>query len=146
MSRPLYETQHDLDNELDVIQRVEDLWNCKCIKLPIKYKLDFAILREDFIASWMEIKSPKYSMADFARFGGFFISLEKWQAARQLYETTGLPFIMIVNAIDGIWYSAVQDFDDVKGFRFRGRKDRDDWQDMEPCAVLWIKNFRQLGR
>ena len=60
--RPLYETSADLNGEADVAKMLEDKWNCKFVKLPIRYHLDFVISRNDVALAYAELKIRKYSM------------------------------------------------------------------------------------
>ncbi len=46
MTRPYYETEQDLQNERDVAKIIEEVHNCKLIKMPIKLSLDFMAVRD----------------------------------------------------------------------------------------------------
>jgi hypothetical protein len=143
MARAYYETSKDLDKEKQIAQILNDSWNCTLSKIPVKYHLDYVIERDEKIVGFCELKSPNYSLADFKRFGGFFISLDKFMSAKKLNETTGLPCIIVINALDGIWYATFHDAE-ITSFKVKGRKDRGDWQDIEPCAVLNTEQFKLL--
>jgi len=44
VSRPIYETQADLDNEAKVRKFLSSEWECRFIKLnPVKWKVDFLV-------------------------------------------------------------------------------------------------------
>ena len=143
MSRPQYETGKDLDKEKQVSAILGSAWSCTFIKMPIKYHLDYAMLRDENIQGFCELKSPNYALADFTRFGGFFISLDKFMSAKKLNDATGLPCMIVLNALDGVWYTTFHDAK-LTSIKMKGRKDRGDWQDMEPCAVLDTSQFKIL--
>jgi len=143
MSRPQYETSKDLDCEKQLSTILSQAWSCSFVKMPIKYHLDYAMLRDEKIVGFCEMKSPNYSLADFKRFGGFFISLDKFMSANKLNETTKLPCMIVLNALDGVWYTTFHDAR-FHSFKIKGRKDRNDWQDMEPCVVLDTDQFKLL--
>lgn len=141
--RPMYETKVDLDNEQTAIKVAEKKWQCEMAKLPIRYHLDFVAKRGDKAVAFCEVKTRNYTMEKIGQMGGYLMSIGKWSAAKQLHDATGLPFILIVRTIDGIWYSSFKEFtpDDVL---VRGRTDRNDWQDIEPCVLLDVSKFTKL--
>lgn len=147
MSRPMYEQAADLTKEQDVVGLLEEAWQCRMSKLPIQYKLDYAIrnLDEPHIAAFAEIKVRNYTLAQIQAWGGYMISLAKWQAGLHLVQTTNLPFYLVVKTTDGLYYfgvnNLVHDADTLhklldKKIVFAGRQDRGDWQDMEPCVLI----------
>lgn len=135
MTRPQYETQRDLLNEREAISAIEAKFNCVAEKIPKRMKLDYALSREEAIAAFSEVKTVKYNIEDYVRFGGYFISLEKWQSARHLYETTGKPFVLCLNTPKGIYYAVFKDFTQ-SNFKMGGRKDRNDPDDWEPLVII----------
>jgi hypothetical protein len=141
--RPLYETKEDLSRETYVMKAVEKAWNCTMVKLPIRYHLDYVAKRGDRAVAFCEVKTRKYSMAQIDSFGGYLMSIGKWSSAESLHRASGLPFSLIVHVTDGIYFSTFKEFipDDVL---VRGRTDRDDWQDIEPCVLLNTKRFTKL--
>jgi hypothetical protein len=144
MSRPIYESKQDLDREKQLSTILSEAWSCSFVKMPIKYHLDYAMLRDEKIVGFCEMKSPNYSLADFRRFGGFFISLDKFMSSNKLNGTTMLPCFIVLNALDGVWYASFHDAK-LTAIKMKGRKDRNDWQDMEPCVVLDTDQFKLLG-
>ncbi|CAB4133834.1 hypothetical protein UFOVP263_18 [uncultured Caudovirales phage] len=143
MTRAYYETASDLDKEKTVAEILNTAWKCSLTKMPVKYHLDYVIIRDDKIVGFCELKSPNYSLADFKRFGGFFISLDKFMNAKKMNEATGLPCFIVINALDGLWYATFHNAN-ITYFKVKGRKDRNDWQDIEPCAVLDTEQFKLL--
>jgi hypothetical protein len=143
MNRPYYEKPSDLSKENKIAEVLKSAWNCDLVKMPIKYHLDYSIVKDDKISAFCELKSPNYALSDFKRFGGFFISLDKFMSAKKLNETTGLPCIIVIYALDGIWYSTFHNAK-ITSFKVKGRKDRSDSQDIEPCAILDTDQFKLL--
>ena len=141
MGRPLYETGSDLDRETSVVQVLEKAWNCTMSKLPIRYHLDFVIQRNGKAVAFCEVKTRNYTMAQIDSFGGYLMSIGKWSSAESLSRASGLPFVLVVKATDGLYHATFRDFkpDDVL---VRGRTDRGDWQDIEPCVLLNTNRFK----
>lgn len=147
MNRPIYETSADLVRETEIIGVVEQSWNCKATKLPIKYHLDYVFTRSDQAVGFCEIKTRKYTMDHLDKLGGYMLSLDKWMAGIRMSEATNLPFVLIVKTQDALYYSMFGKnhnpftTDDV---RIMGRIDRNDWQDIEPCVVIRADKFKKL--
>ena len=143
MNRPLYESNTDLNNEQYVAQKIGTAWGCEFKKMPIRYHLDFVLTKGDKAVAFCEVKSRNYTMQRIDEMGGYLMSIGKWSAAKNLSEASGLPFILVARTLDGIWYTVVKDFkpDDVL---VRGRTDRNDWQDIEPCVLLKCERFKKL--
>ena len=109
--------------------------------MPIKYGLDYTFTRNKEIAGFCEIKCLNYELAQFDRMsGGYFISMGKFISAKTLVEFTKLPFFLVLKTKDGIWYRKFTQFEGLK-FVVNGRKDRNDWQDVEPMVLLETKLF-----
>ena len=144
MSRPLYENLTNLANEREVALYLEEIWKCEAVKLPIKYGLDYSFRRNNTLFGFCEIKCLNYELSQFDRMsGGYFISLNKFMSAKSLVEFTSLPFFLILDLPDGIWFRQFVKFDNLK-FVVNGRKDRDDWQDVEPMVLLETNLFKKI--
>ena len=141
--RPLYETAADLMGEVSVAKTLASLWDCEFVKLPLRYHLDFVVTRNGRAVAYAELKTRNYSMADIDKMGGYLMSIGKWSAAKQLCDASLLPFVLIVKTLDGLYRSSFTEFipDDVL---VRGRTDRNDWQDIEPCVLLNTKRFKRI--
>lgn len=144
INRPLYESPDDLRNEQDVAQALGRIWYCHFVKLPLRYHVDFAILRDKELSAWSELKVRNYSMSQIHRMGGYMLSLGKWSEARRLYDNSKLPFVLVVKTTDGLWYHTTEDFEH-DGVAIMGRTDRNDWQDVEPCVILQTNRFKQVS-
>jgi hypothetical protein len=144
--RPLYETDADLGSEQEVADMLSVRWKCNFHKMPIRYHLDFVLTRGDKAVAYAEVKTRNYTMEKIGEMGGYLMSIGKWSAAKQLSEASRLPFILIVRTLDGL-YSSI--FNHADGFipddvLVRGRTDRNDWQDIEPCVLLNTNKFTRI--
>ena len=142
--RPMYETPESLAKELATANKVASLWNCTAFKLPMKYGLDFAFIKAKHIAAFVELKSVNYTMDDFKHFGGYGLSLHKWNAAKAICETTGKPFCLIVTTSDNkTWYAEYSKFE-IMATVIGGTSQRNDWQDIEPWVLINTYNFNEI--
>jgi hypothetical protein len=84
-------------------------------------------------------------MAKIGQFGGYLLSLGKWMAAKQISESSDLPFFLVVKTTDAVYYAEFRTgFFQPDDVLVRGRKDRDDWQDIEPCVLLDVNKFKKF--
>lgn len=145
MNRKLYESPENLEKERAVALFLEEKWKCEAVKMPIKYGLDYTFRRNKELVGFCEIKCLNYELSQFDTMSnGYFISLGKFMSAKSLVEFTKLPFFLVLNTIDGIYYRKFTEFDNLK-FTVNGRKDREDWQDVEPMVLLETALFTKLA-
>lgn len=134
--RRLYETPADRAAEQVVIDVLCKRWECEWWKLPLTYRLDYALTSsDDEVKAWLEIKcrSKKEDIK---------LSLHKVMAGLELSRVTGLPFLLAVAFRDEIYWRPVsQEKWDIVMW---GRVDRKDWQDTEPMAVFPLESFKHL--
>jgi len=138
--RPLYETGDDRTRETTFVEKLCVAWHCDARKLPMHYRLDFAMLRDGIIRAFLEIKVRKYTK-DY--FGTYMVSMAKVLAAREYSGFAGVPSLLAVRWTDGAGFIALSD---LKSFElgFGGREDRGDSQDMEPVVFIPTGDFRDL--
>lgn len=141
--RPLYETDKDLEKERTLALFFENIFECKLKKLPIRYHLDFAIERQDFIVGFLEVKVRNQTFDQIANMGGYRISFAKWCAAEEMCRVAGVSFILLVGFSDQVRYVRITNFKH-DGLVWWGRQDRGDLQDMEPAAVINMDKFVRL--
>ena len=145
MNRKLYESAENLDKERDVALFLEEKWKCEAVKMPIKYGLDYTFRRNKELVGFCEIKCLNYELSQFDRMsGGYFISLGKFMSAKSLVEFTKLPFFLVLDTNDGIYYRKFTNFENLR-FTVNGRKDRSDWQDVEPMVLLETDLFTKMA-
>lgn len=140
--RPLYESPDDLEREVELASMVAPIWKCEFRKMPIQYKIDFALERNGLIRAFCEIKIRNYSMAQIDSMGGYKLSLAKFLSGESLAKQTGLPFVLLIGTTDGIWHRTRKTIDPLPmAISMWGRGDRNDPQDYEPCIVIPTKEF-----
>lgn len=144
MNRKLYESAENLDKERSVALFLEEKWKCEAVKMPIKYGLDYTFRRNKELVGFCEIKCLNYELSQFDRMSdGYFISLGKFMSAKSLVEFTKLPFFLVLDTTDGIYYRKFTNFENLR-FTVNGRKDRSDWQDVEPMVLLETALFTKM--
>jgi hypothetical protein len=136
--RPIYERPANLKDERDAIPKIERLWGCSLVKLPIAYNLDFAAVRDGRVVAWIEFKR-RHRL--FGAFADVFLSVQKLRTAHQLESVSKAGSFFVVQ-FDDVLVSAP-----ILGewpIEIRGRTDRGDWQDLEPVARIPTSAFRIL--
>ena len=139
MTRKMYESKDNLEKEKNVLRHMSVKWDVSYSKLPISYKLDYSMYRNDKLCGFAEVKCRKNSMNDFST---YIISLSKVMKARRLASVTGTKSVLIVSWSDATgWINLFSDFEVKQG----GRSDRDDWQDQEPVCHFQISEFKIIS-
>jgi len=138
--RPLYETKEDIGRERSFVEDVCTAWKCEAKKLPIHYKLDFALMRDDIVRAFLETKVRNYAR-DY--FDTYMISMAKVLSAREYSAFADVPSLLAVRWSDGDGFIDLHSMKDFE-IGFGGRADRNDSQDMEPVVFIPIENFRRL--
>ena len=143
MPRPMYETPKDLHREQEILQRVCTAWNCEAQKLPISYKLDYAICKAGDISGFVEIK---HRHTNWGSFPDIMLSLSKFTAASLLYEVTRKPCLFVVGTDDGqVHWCHLHHGDPTLELRFGGRTTNTrDQADIEPVYHIPNHLFAKL--
>ena len=147
MGRKYYETEEDLKRERNVADFIESKWDCKCMKLSFKDKLDFAIVRQGKIKAWIEIKCrniKKQLEGDLGYpYEKYMISMSKINAGIRLSKETDKPFYLIVKFDNGIFYyePKKEDLDLEWGGRIQTQRDEGD---LEPVYKICNRNFKEI--
>jgi hypothetical protein len=139
-ARPLYETEEDRGREGSFIEAICTAWQCEARKLPIHYKLDFALLRDGIVRAFLETKVRNYARNYFDM---YMISMAKVLSAREYSAFTNVPSLLAVRWNDGDGFIDLHSMKDFE-IGFGGRADRGDSQDMEPVVFIPIENFGRL--
>ena len=139
--RPRYETEEDLSREGEFSRIASEKFRCTFQKMPVRYGLDYAAIRDGKIVGFAEMKIRTNSAYAYPT---YMISLTKMMAARDLWQVTGLRSFLMVMWSDAWGYTRLSGvFDDLT---FNGRSDRADWQDMEPVMLINMERFRIAKR
>ena len=136
--RPIYENGATLAAEEATIRRVADRWGVTFQKLPIQYRVDWALIRDGKVACWCECKRRHNNKG---KYPSLMLSLSKVTHGLELARQTGLPFLVVVEWDDALAYWKA---DRISGVRLGGRVDRGDWQDVEPVVDIGIELFTEL--
>jgi len=140
MSRPIYESQHDRDNETAVMHALAHVWRCAGERLKPFYEVDAAFEDGKGIRAFAEIKRRHYDMDEMDAMGGVLLSAHKFAAGCALHAATGVPVLFVVAADDGIYWAGVMPARH-DGVRMGGRYDRQDKNDREPCVLIKKHRF-----
>jgi|TARA_R100000963_G_C4629283_1_gene94769 hypothetical protein len=138
--RLIYEKPEDIVAERTALDKACEVWKCVAEKLPMKYELDYLLLREGKGVAWLEIKSRTNTRLAYPT---YMISLGKIMAARRLSEASQLPSFLLIQWSDACGYIRI---DSLLDFRTAvgGRTDRGDEQDIEPVAMIPVGEFALL--
>ena len=141
--RPIYETAKDRKIEQAIINELSDAWKIFYQKLPIKHRLDFALLDDRRnVTSWAEVKRRDN---DSTTYDTYMLSLDKYMSGMKLFKLTGLPFFLIVKFTDGLYYCEMSLLSYAQmTISFGGRTDRADSQDVEPCVFFDTNLFKKV--
>ena len=138
-ARPLYESQQDLLRERDVADQLSYRWNCEIYKMPVRYQIDWAMLRGGELKAFAELKIRNNEIG---RYETFMISLGKWVYGNQLSVISGVPFLVVVRWSDGLfWHEAGTAPITIS---MGGRFDRNDSQDFEPMVHISTSAFKRI--
>lgn len=134
--RPMYEDDDSLSAEKAVVTKLCDTWGMDAAKLPIAYNVDYALFKDEKLRCWLEVKCRNCSISQYET---YFISSKKITNGINLSESTGQAFILAVQWNDALgWIKITKDVFDI---RIGGRRDRHDWQDIEPMAHFKTCDF-----
>ena len=144
--RPLYETEADRTVEREAIEKLASAWGLDFAKMKISSVIDFALLDGKKVVAVAEVKGRNYSSADIERFGGLILSAGKMLAAQGWVALLRVPFVLVVRLADGLFYMVIEPGGDWPelSVEMAGRKDRNDWQDIEPCCLIPMSLFKRI--
>lgn len=120
-------------------------WGCKLIKMQPHYAVDFAVIRNNKVVGWLELKNRK---GNWLKYPTYMIGLKKWlnclNLARAKYVE--LPFILAVRADDGAHYLNITELPSETNFKIEvaGTTKRGFKEDIEPCVFIPKNIFRKI--
>jgi hypothetical protein len=136
---PRYETAADLQNERVVADALA-AHGYEVIKLPIQYRLDWLLRRNNQPIGFAEVKARKCNLNTYPT---VMISLSKVIHAQMLTQATGLPCYLILFYRDCI---ARLNFSDDFAVNPGGRADRDDPEDQDVCAYYPVTRLTKISQ
>jgi len=136
----IYETQFDLEIERKVANTLATIWNCEVQKMPLDYRLDWIFLKNKKPVAVAELKNRNCNKDHFPT---LMLTVKKWMAGKALAVEMGIPFLVIINWQDGLFWckAGVEKLE----YAFNGRKDRGDPNDLSPMVFLPISKFKKIG-
>lgn len=142
MSRPLYESQADRDNEAKVAAAIARKYLMVEHHLPRFYHADYMFFRNWQVALVAEVKCRKHA---FGTYTTYMISLLKVMRTRELAAFCAVKALLFIQYYDRLVFVDLNDdrnsqWDIVWG----GRTDRNDDQDQEPVMLIPMEHFKEI--
>lgn len=142
MSRPLYETEQDRENERRLAEMIGAKYNYKFVKMPIKLSLDYMLTQDGVAKAFMEMRQRRTPMH---KYPTYMISLYKVIMASQLTQTTGLPCYLAVQWSDKAGICKLPPHIAPLSVAQGGSMQRGDPQDIEPVVYFDMSCFKELA-
>lgn len=137
-ARPAYESALNLELERKVAQYLarERFAAGVLHKMPKYYNVDYAVCRADNqVAAFFEVKIRNYTHD---KFKSLKLGSMKFVAASQMHAVYRVPIYLYVWYLDGLYETELlpRKRSIPQPLTIWGRKDRDDWQDVEPSISI----------
>ena len=136
--RPLYESDADRDAEENARRRLEHVWKCEIVKLPMRYNCDFAAERDGTVVGLLEYKR-RYFRRD--KYPTTMLEAKKVRETLILAGACNCHAHFVVEFDDGLFYIGMNEEPDQ--ISIGGRKDRDDPQDI---GIYYYWDINKLKR
>jgi len=138
MTRPIYETRQDRDNERDVALALSRAWGCEVRQLPRMYPCDLVAYRGGAAKALIEVKRRNITLGQYPT---LHIGLGKIASLTNL-QATGLQVFLVAALDDAIlWHRIRPPYPVVHG----GRTDRGDSADQEPVCEIDFNDFTVIS-
>ena len=141
MGRPLYETAADLSREGKVIAEASGVWRCDYLKLPISYRLDFAMIRANKIVGLTEVRCRNVQLNTYPT---IHVSVMKRSAAQLLTSQVKVPSLFLIKYNDCLRYIDFEEEPDYITIGGRTGANRRDADDVELVANYNVKRLKPL--
>ena len=143
MTRPMYESSGDRNNEQQVVKRLAAAGGGEYQKLPISYRMDYAVVRDGEIAGFVEIKARHMRWGQYPT---VMISMSKVLTAANYADALGLPTLFVVATNDGrLHYARLGDIHLHAKLVHGGRTVQTrDGGDIEPCYMIPNSHFGEI--
>ena len=137
--RPMYETREDRAREAAVIEKIERHLDAKAQKCPMRYRADYALLRGNEVLRFVEVKVRSEC------YDPYWIALDKWMMLERLSLYALHSSLIVVQWPDRLACVEVSPTNRKRLAIWGGRKDRADWQDVEPMVCIPLARFDEIG-
>ena len=144
MSRPIYESQSDINNERHVAEIMARVWNCEVLKLPRLWPADYCCVRGRSVEAFLEIKVRAYTFETLRAMGGYMVDVRKIAALQSLVAVSGKKAFLCVSLAGSVYYMPVGPATLPTQVVMGGRRDRSDAADIEPCAIYCMSLFKPI--
>jgi len=141
LARPLYETDADLSREAKVMQTAAEKWNCDYMKLPLSYRLDFALVRRNKLVALAEIRVRNVKAETYPT---IIFSVNKRAKANELSDQTKVPSFFVVQYDDEIRYIDFAETPDEFQVGGRTGANRRDQADVELVGHYDVSRMKRL--
>lgn len=141
MARPLYETEADLSREARVMQTAAERWECDYLKLPLSYRLDYALLRDERLVALAEIR---VRFVPVSKYPTIIFSVMKRATANLLSEQLYVPSFFVVKYDDEIRYIDFRETPDDVTVGGRTGNNRRDHADVELVGHYKTDRLKRL--
>jgi hypothetical protein len=142
---PTYESESDLVNETYVAECLEPVWECKFLRSPQFWPVDWSVRHDGFIKSFVEIKcrGGYYTYEYIDKLGGYAIDFRKIVSFRGFEDTSGLPCILVIRTADHKVLKWKYDRSYRPDLKYTGRHDRGPSK-VETQAILPMSLFKEV--
>ena len=123
-------------------------WACDLRKLRTNEVLDYAAERDGRPVAWVEVKLRNNT---YEKYPTYMISLRKLCMGLLYNLVTGHPFILVVGFTNGVYRWQVDDYRETDFKRvveahFHGTFKRNWSADLEMCAFIDLKKFKEVAK
>jgi hypothetical protein len=142
-----YEYQSDLNNEIEIINKVKELWKCDAEKMSGFSYADFILTRGvvDGLPQGVAFCEIRVRSTNRFRYDTIFISLNKYKNMLSMSEVTGMPSLFVVQWADECAYMKLTKENEGLSYPKRRKPRGEDHKD-EPCVHLSVKKFTTLWK
>lgn len=148
MTRPIYESEGDRQNQLSVAEIMAPILRSRLIKTPYLSAVDYVVQSLEGVATGLlEVKVRSYSPEEMDRMGGFFLSERKLLLVYDVVRTMKMDFHLVVKTPNCLLHLL---FKDGKPWprlerKFGGRFDRGDSKDAETLCLFPTTMFTRIN-
>jgi len=137
--RPVYETNEDREKEASVWKYLTNKYDCSYSLAPSLSQVDGFLYKADgSLAAIVEIKNRRNKKN---KYPTYMLSARKWKAGIKISNHYEVPFILVVNFTDGVYFTKLTE---KVSFGVGGRYDRNDSMDVEECVYIPMDKFKPL--
>lgn len=138
--RPTYESARNRQDEAVTATIIEKWAGCKLIKQPMRNFIDWIAYRDNTPVAHIEFKRRNNNRMQYPT---YMVSANKWKNGRDIAHRDKIPFILVIQWNDGLFYLKASD-DIPVTYGTGGRQDRNDSADIENMVYIKTSLFKQI--